>query len=75
MLALGVSSKVNAEWAFLTYLRDQGRKAAQNWLSRHYVDLGVRNSLDLSWIFDESVQPAHLPEGADRNYAISATGP
>jgi NTE family protein len=74
MLALGVSSKVNAEWAFLTYLRDQGRKAAQNWLSRHYVDLGVRNSLDLSWIFDESVQPAHLPEGADRNYAISATG-
>ncbi len=74
MLALGVSSKVNAEWAFLTYLRDQGRKAAQNWLSRHYADLGVRNSLDLSWIFDESVQPAHLPEGADRNYAISAAG-
>jgi NTE family protein len=72
MLGLGISSKVNAEWAFLTYLRDQGRKAAQNWLSQHYSDLGVRNSLDLSWIFDESVKPAHLPEGADRNYAISA---
>ncbi len=73
MLALGVSSKVNAEWAFLTYLRDKGRKAAQTWLSQHYADLGVRNSLDLSWIFDESVKPAHLPEGADRNYPISAT--
>ena len=72
MLGLGVSSKVNAEWAFLTYLRDQGKKAAQNWLSKHYNDLGVRNSLDLSWIFDESIKPAHLEEGVDRNYAISA---
>jgi NTE family protein len=72
MLGLGVSSKVNAEWAFLTYLRDQGKKATQKWLSLHYADLGVRNSLDLSWIFDESVKPAHLPEGADRNYSISA---
>jgi NTE family protein len=72
MLGLGVSSKLNAEWAFLTYLRDQGKKATQKWLSLHYADLGVRNSLDLTWIFDESVKPAHLPEGADRNYAISA---
>ena len=72
MLGLGVSSKLNAEWAFLTYLRDQGRKAAQNWLSRRYDDLGVRNSLDLSWIFDESLKPAHLEEGADRDYRIRA---
>jgi NTE family protein len=70
MLALGVSSKLNAEWEFLTHLRDQGRKAAQKWLSQHYEDLGVRNSLDLSWIFDESLKPAHLPEGADRAYDI-----
>ena len=72
MLGLGVSSKLNAEWAFLTYLRDQGKKAAQKWLSLHYDDLGVRNSLDLTWIFDESVKPAHLPEGVDRKYAIGA---
>jgi NTE family protein len=72
MLGLGVSSKLNAEWAFLTYLRDRGRKAAQNWLSEHYDDLGVRNSLSLSWILDESLRPAHLPEDADRVYNIRA---
>src|SRR5215472_2679574 len=70
MLGLGVSSKVNAEWAFLTYLRDQGRKAAQDWLSEHYDDLGVRNTLSLAWIFDESLRPAHLSEGAERGSAI-----
>jgi NTE family protein len=70
MLELGVSSKLNAEWAFLTYLRDRGRSAAQHWLSAHYDDLGVRNTLDLSWIFDESLKPAHLPEGAARGTAI-----
>jgi len=71
MLKLRVSSKLNAEWAFLTYLRDQGRKAAQDWLSRHYVDLGVRSTLDLSWVFSESLRPAHLEEGAERNYPIA----
>ena len=70
MLELGVSSKLNAEWAFLTYLRDRGRSAAQRWLSAHFDDLGVRNTLDLSWIFDESLKPAHLPEGAPRGTAI-----
>jgi NTE family protein len=72
MLELGVSSKVNAEWAFLTYLRDRGRKATQDWLSGHYDDLGVRNTLSLAWIFDESLRPAHLPEDADREYSIRA---
>ncbi len=72
MLALGASSKLNAEWAFLTYLRDQGRKAAEAWLSQHFDDLGVRNTLDLSWIYAESLRPAHLPEEAERNEAIGA---
>src|SRR6516162_6768531 len=72
MLELGVSSKLNAEWAFLTYLRDRGRKATQDWLSEHYDDLGVRNTLSLAWIFDESLRPAHLPEDADREYSIRA---
>jgi len=72
MLGLGVSSKLNAEWAFLTYLRDRGRKATQDWLSEHYDDLGVRNTLSLAWIFDESLRPAHLPEDADREYSIRA---
>jgi NTE family protein len=70
MLGLGVSSKLNAEWAFLTHLRDRGREAAGDWLARHYDDIGARNTLDLSWIFEESLRPAHLPEGAERGSAI-----
>ena len=34
MVELGASSKLNAEWAFLTMLRDEGRKAAQAFLAR-----------------------------------------
>ena len=70
MLGLGVSSKLNAEWAFLTHLRDRGREAAGDWLARHFEDVGTRNTLDLSWIFEESLRPAHLPEGAERGSGI-----
>ncbi len=45
---LGASSKLNAEWAFLTMLRDEGRKVADNFLSRHGADLGVRSTFDLT---------------------------
>ena len=30
----------------------------------------IRSSLDLSWVFSESLRPAHLEEGAERNYPI-----
>lgn len=45
---LSASSKVNAEWPFLTELRDMGRAAAFDFLDAHYDDIGVRPSLDLS---------------------------
>jgi NTE family protein len=45
---LSASSKVNAEWAFLQYLRDLGRVAAQDWLADNYADVGVRPTLDLT---------------------------
>ena len=41
------SSKLNAEWVFLTNLRDLGRKTAAEWLDRHYNDIGNRSTLDL----------------------------
>ncbi|MDR7036678.1 NTE family protein [Methylobacterium sp. BE186] len=47
MLELGSSSKLNAEWPFLVLLRDEGRRAASDFLGRHHVDLGRRSSLDL----------------------------
>lgn len=45
---LSASSKVNAEWAFLEYLRDLGRSAADDWLAESYDDVGERASLDIS---------------------------
>ncbi len=45
---LSASSKVNAEWAFLEYLRDLGRSAAEDWLAEHYETVGKRATLDIS---------------------------
>ncbi len=47
MTKLGASSKLNAEWAFLSFLRDEGRKAAQTFLKTHALDLGRRSTMDL----------------------------
>jgi len=44
---LGASSKLNAEWAFLSHLRDEGRKSAQAFLEAHALDLGHRSTADL----------------------------
>jgi NTE family protein len=46
MLELGYSSKLLAEWAFFTMLRDEGRTAASAFLDAHRGDLGVRSTLD-----------------------------
>ncbi|TKT75510.1 patatin-like phospholipase family protein [Aquamicrobium sp. LC103] len=45
---LSASSKVNAEWAFLEYLRDLGRSAADDWLAENFIHVGKRATLDLS---------------------------
>lgn len=47
---LSASSKLNAEWAFLTYLRDIGREAANTWLEERFDDIGVRATIDLKQI-------------------------
>jgi NTE family protein len=44
---LGYSSKLNAEWAFLCMLRDQGRAAADIFLATSGPDVGRRSTLDL----------------------------
>jgi NTE family protein len=48
MAELGSSSKMNAEWSFLTLLRDEGRAAATAFLTQHGADLGQRSSFDLN---------------------------
>ncbi|MCW8890837.1 MAG: patatin-like phospholipase family protein [Sedimenticola sp.] len=44
---LSPSSKVNAEWSFLTQLKDMGRAAAKKFIDQHYDDLGERSTLNL----------------------------
>jgi NTE family protein len=47
MAALGVSTKMNVERAFLLYLRDIGRAAAELWLEINFDAIGERSSIDI----------------------------
>jgi NTE family protein len=53
MIDLGYSSKLNAEWVFLSMLKDEGRRAAELFLDTHGDDLGRRSSLDLDALLEE----------------------
>ncbi|MCX5578402.1 patatin-like phospholipase family protein [Kaistia terrae] len=53
MSDLGHSSKLNAEWAFLTMLRDEGRRAAAEFLADHGDDIGERSTADLDILLQE----------------------
>jgi len=44
---LGASSKFNAEWDFLCMLRDEGRRAADDFLTADSKNIGKRSSMDL----------------------------
>lgn len=52
LLDLGASSKLNAEWDFLTMLRDEGRRAAEDFLARNGEALGHRSTLPLERLLD-----------------------
>ena len=52
MTKLGYSSKLNAEWEFLTMLRDEGRRATEAFLTEHADSIGVKSSLDLDTLLD-----------------------
>jgi NTE family protein len=51
--ALGVSSKLNTEWAFLKHLHDVGYRTTSDWLDEYYDDLGNRSSLDIESVYLE----------------------
>ena len=52
MVDLGASSKLNAEWAFLTMLRDEGRKAAQAFLDKDGAEIGHRSTADIDSLLE-----------------------
>lgn len=70
---LSASSKINAEWAFLEYLRDLGRSAAGDWLEENFDAIGERATLDLSGQLDDGLKPAHGPALGKRVREFLAT--
>jgi NTE family protein len=48
MQGLGVNSKLNADWEFLTHLRDVGRETAKVWLDANFVHLNRQSSTELA---------------------------
>ena len=48
MAGLGLRSKSNTAWAFLTYLRDAGRACAARWLAENGSRIGRESTLDLT---------------------------
>jgi NTE family protein len=48
---LGVASKLETDWDFLTSLRDTGRERAEHWLDAHFDCLGVESTVDLEAVY------------------------
>ncbi len=47
MQKLSVSSKLNADWEFLTHLQADGRAHAEAWLEQHFEQLGRSSTIDI----------------------------
>jgi NTE family protein len=47
MIGLGVASKLNADWSFLTDLRDAGRERAGRWLADNGGRIGKESTVDI----------------------------
>lgn len=50
--SLSSSSKLNAEWEFLTMLRDEGRRCAEAFITEHRMDLGRCPTFNLDQLLD-----------------------
>ena len=53
LAGLGASSKFNAEWDFLRMLRDEGRRAAEAFLTANGENIGKRSSIDLDILLQQ----------------------
>ena len=51
MGVLSATSKMNADWDFLIFLRDQGQKCAGDWLAKNYAKLGVESSVNIDDLY------------------------
>jgi NTE family protein len=53
MGSLGYSSKLNAEWEFISMLHGEGRKAADEFLQANGDGIGLRSTFDLDVLLDQ----------------------
>jgi NTE family protein len=51
MQKLSVSSKLNADWEFLTHLHGDGREHAGRWLDEHFAQLGQASTIDVRELY------------------------
>jgi NTE family protein len=49
----GASSKLNAEWEFVSLLKEEGRKSADAFLTTHGEDIGKRSTADIDVLLAE----------------------
>jgi NTE family protein len=49
----GASSKLNAEWDFISMLKEEGRASADRFLAAHGADIGQRSTADLDVLLAE----------------------
>lgn len=49
----GASSKLNAEWQFISTLKDEGRRSADEFLTAHGDDLGRQSTADIDALLSE----------------------
>lgn len=57
LIEYGASSKLNAEWHFLSRLRDVGRQAAATWLETGFAHVGERSTLRLQDLYVAGQRP------------------
>jgi NTE family protein len=57
---LNASSKMNADWDFFLFLKEIGRKTAEEWLNNHWDEVGVKSSIDIRKKF--LTGPGHQPD-------------
>ena len=53
----------------MTCSRSIGWQATERWLDQHFDDLGERATWRPTFVFEESLKPAHLPEGTKRSHS------
>src|SRR6201996_6119299 len=53
LAGFGASSKVNAEWEFVSLLKDEGRKSADAFLAAHGNDIGQRSTAAIDVLLAE----------------------